>query len=248
MARDYTDYVIEIHGAGDRVYFQKHLRQLKKDEPVEEFDFQGCTYLVNKDRAVRVKGYTPWRKLDRKRPLWSLMEVFRTKKVGIIKDLEPLPGPSEMEEVVTEVPEAFTCKICGFKHDEERVLKGHVTKKHKGAKHAMVVLPVMKQIREMRPKKRLVEPLHISRMHQPSGILMGPQGEASTRPTDSLLNIITPRLLKVEIEDDTYKKAYKSYRFGNVLPITQKWYIWVIVAVVGIFGILILTGNFQLPR
>ena len=89
-----------------------------------------------------------------------------------------------------------------------------------------------------------VEPLHTSRMHQPSGIL-----RVGDKPVeledDSLLNIITPRLLKIEIEDDLYRKAYKSYKFGEVLPITKKWWVWVIVAVVAVFVIQIVTGNFK---
>jgi hypothetical protein len=60
-----------------------------------------------------------------------------------------------------------------------------------------------------------------------------------------LLHIITPRLLKVEIDDDLYRKAYKSYKFGNILPITQKWWLWVLIAVAAVFLVLIVTGNFK---
>ena len=60
-----------------------------------------------------------------------------------------------------------------------------------------------------------------------------------------LLNIVTPRVLKVEIEDDSFKKAYKSYKFGNLTPLGQKWWVWIIVAFAAMFLILIMTGNFR---
>lgn len=170
MPRDYTDYVVEVFGAGERVFHIDHFRQLKHDPEVTEFEYNGRKYLLNKDRAMRVK-WAPWKKWDWKKPVWSVNEFFRTRKIGLIVYREPPEKPTELEEVITEVPESYSCKICDFRHREERVLKGHVTKKHKGAKHHMVIQPVMKQIREMRPKVEQVEPYHISRMHQPSGRL-----------------------------------------------------------------------------
>jgi len=97
----------------------------------------------------------------------------------------------------------------------------------------------------------VVEPLHISKMHQPSGILKGSPEEQKwleslkDSETECLLNILTPRLLKMEIEDDSYRKAYKSYKFGQATPITQKWWIWVIVAMIFVFVVLYMTGNFN---
>jgi hypothetical protein len=63
-----------------------------------------------------------------------------------------------------------------------------------------------------------------------------------------LSETVSPRVLKAITDSPQFRRAYKSFKFGNLTPITAKWYIWVIVAVVGIFGILIMTGNFQLPR
>lgn len=247
MAKDYTDYVVELHGAGDRVYFQEHYRQLKKDPDISEFEVNERTYPLNKDRAYRVKGYTPWDKWDRKHPLKSIKEFVRGKKVGLIKYREPPPTTEpELVEIKREVITGHYCKICGFKNKHERIVKAHITKNHKGAKHEICVLANTETVTEFERKKEIVEPMHISKMHQPSGKVRVPNEPPDS--SESLLNIITPRLLKVEIEDDTYKKAYKSYKFGNILPLAGKWWLWVIIAVVAVFVILIVTGNFQMPR
>jgi len=248
MARDFSDYVSEIHGAGDRVYFQNHFRQLKKDEVVDQTEFHDRTYILNKDRAFRVKGYNPWRKWDPKKPLWSIREFLRSKKVGLIKYREPPASEPLIREVHHRVPKEFVCKICGFTTAHPPSIKTHLKRKHKTTdygKHTRIGFDVTVEKVKYYPP---VEPMHISKMHQPSGHLTNPDGSVQGVEDGSLLRIITPRILKVEIEDDTYKKAYKSYKFGNLVPITQRWYIWVIVAIIGIFGILILTGNFQMPR
>ena len=57
---------------------------------------------------------------------------------------------------------------------------------------------------------------------------------------------ISPRVLKAITDSPQFRKAYKSFKFGNLTPITSKWYIWVIVAVGAVFAILIVTGNFNL--
>lgn len=245
MAKDYTDYVSEIHGKGDRVYFQEHYRQLKKDALVSEYDFNGRTYLLNKDRAYRVKGYNPWKKWDWEKPLWSLIELMRTKKVGLIKHREPPTSEPLVREVRHKVPKEFICKICGFTTAHPPSIKTHLKRKHKttdyGPNTRIGFETTVETVKYYPP----VEPMHISKMHQPSGHLALPDGSVEGIDADSLLQIITPRILKVEIEDDTYKKAYKSYKFGNIVPITQKWYIWVMVAVVAVFAVLYLTGNFS---
>ena len=246
MARDFTDYIVEVHGGGERVYFQEHYRQLRKDVDVSDFELNGRSYLLNKDRAYRVKGYQPWKKWHSRHPLRSIKEITRTKKVGLIKYREPAPKEASMVEVVYEVPIGYSCTIdkCAFETKSQRAMKSHVTKKHKGANPDMITEIETKTVTELQPMIDVVEPLHTSRMHQPSGIL-----RVGDKPVeledDSLLNIITPRLLKIEIEDDLYRKAYKSYKFGEVLPITKKWWVWVIVAVVAVFVIQIVTGNFK---
>ena len=170
MARDFTDYVAEIFGAGERVVHLEHFRQLKKDPEITDFEFNGRKYLLNKDRAMRVR-WTPWKKWTWKHPLDSLFELTRSKKVGLIVYREPKFSQPELEEVITEVPEKYQCKICQFTTEYERTAKAHVTKKHKGAKHEMVIDTIMKQLKHLEVKQEVVEPYHISRMHQPSGRL-----------------------------------------------------------------------------
>ena len=247
MARDFTDYIVEVHGGGERVYFQEHYRQLRKDVDVSDFELNGRSYLLNKDRAYRVKGYQPWKKWYSRHPLRSIKEITRTKKVGLIKYREPSAQEAEDVEVTHEVPIGYSCMIdkCTFETKSPRAMKGHVTRMHKGAKADMITKVETKTVTELQPMMDVVEPLHTSRMHQPSGIL-----RVGDKPVeledDSLLNIITPRLLKIEIEDDLYRKAYKSYKFGEVLPLTKKWWVWVIIMVVLIFVVFIVTGNFQI--
>jgi hypothetical protein len=168
MARDFTDYVAEIFGAGERVFLIEHYRQLKKDPEVTDFEFNGRKYLLNKDRAMKVK-WAPWKKRTWAHPLDSLVETFRSKTVGLIVYREPAQSQPEVEEVVTEVPEKYQCTICPFSTEHERTAKAHVTKKHKGGKYEMVMKVLTKQVKHFEVKQEVVEPYHISRMHQPSG-------------------------------------------------------------------------------
>ena len=178
MARDFTDYVVEIHCSGERVYHQAHIRQLPKDEPVEEYEFNGRIYHINKDRAIRVPGsYHPWRLWDRSRPLYSLREIIRSKKIGVIKYREPSQVVEPVyQEVERKVPVGYSCKICAekkgekpFTTEQERYLKAHVTRKHRGAKAEMVTLVEYRTEIDKVLVKEVVEPFHMSRMHQPSG-------------------------------------------------------------------------------
>ena len=250
MARDFTDYVVEVMGSGDRVYFQKHFRQLKKDPVVTEFELHGRKYSINKDRAYLVKGYTPWKKWNIKEPLKSLNEILRSKKVGLIKYKEPVLESPTYRTVTIDTPDHYTCGACDWKGTKHlNAIRSHIARYHKGSDPVKLTVvhtkSETKKVVDRTLKAALVEPMHISRTHQPSGIIR--EGDKPIELDDeSLLNIITPRLLKVEIEDDLYRKAYKSYKFGNLLPLTQKWWVWVVVAMIAIFGILFLTGNFKL--
>lgn len=59
---------------------------------------------------------------------------------------------------------------------------------------------------------------------------------------------VSPRVLKAIVDSPQFRKAYKSFKFGNLTPITAKWYIWVIVAFAAVFAILFMTGNFNVGR
>ena len=251
MARDFTDYVVEVHGAGERVVFIDHYRQLKKDPEILAFELRGLTYSLNKDRAFRVKGYMPWKKWHSRHPLRSINELRRKKKVGLIKYQEPAPKPPVYLTVTEDVPDYYTCKLCDtFKTEHANAIKSHITRFHKGAKHDMLTILHTKKVTERILQPIIVEPMHISRMHQPSGAILGP-GETHTPVLGPdkrflLTETITPRVLKATVDNPDFKKVFKSYRFGNVVPITGKWWIWLIVVVVLVFVVMIVTGNFQI--
>jgi hypothetical protein len=260
--KDFTDYVTLVFGAGERVYELGHIRQLKKDEPIETFDYNNHTYLLNKDRAMRLKSWAPWRKWDWNHPIFSVTEAFRSKKVGLVVYQEPEPSQPKMESVTKQVPKDFSCKICGFQSSRLSSLKMHCSKKHKAAKHSMIIIPNYETITELVPIIELVEPLHISRKHQPSGRMVGdpvPELQFSPASTDDfydpnepsvppLVDTVSPRVLKAIVDSEQFRKAYKSFKFGNLTPITAKWWLWLVLAIVGVFIFLILTGNFQMPR
>ena len=169
MPRDFTDYVALVFGGGERVYHIRHFRQLKNDAEVNDFELNGRQYLLNKDRAMRIRGWTPWRKIFLKRPVHTLNELMRGKKVGLIIYREPKEGTPITEPVEEEVIADYSCKICDFVTEHERSIKTHITRKHKGAKHEMVAIPRYET--QMVEKPVTVEPMHISRIHQPSGVM-----------------------------------------------------------------------------
>ena len=262
MARDFTDYITLIFGTGERVYHLDHIRQLKKDDEVSEFDFNDRKYMINKDRAMRVR-WQPWKKWDKEARLRSINEMFRTKKVGLIVYREPPKGEQQYMIVEKEVPKDYGCMICDFKTDHERVIKAHVTKKHKGAKPEMVIIKNLQIVKESVAMQEIVEPMHISRIRQPSGVIMTdvppgefvkPQERADPRPPEQLedenypplTETISPRVFKAMVDSPQFRRQYKSFKFGNLTPITGKWWLWVAIAFVAIFVILIMTGNFQM--
>lgn len=169
MPRDYTDYVALVFGGGERVYHIRHFRQLKNDDEVNDFELNGRRYLLNKDRAMRIRGWAPWKKIYLKRPVHTLNELLRGKKIGLIiyrepSDDKPTTKPVERRTVID-----YTCKICDFQTEHERSIKTHITRKHRGAKHELVATPRYETKTFM--ELVTVEPMHISRIHQPSGVM-----------------------------------------------------------------------------
>ena len=257
MAKDFTDYVAEVHGAGHRVYFQHHFRQLRKDPEVTEFEVNGRTYSLDKDRAYLTRGYRPWRKWNLKRPFWTIKELTRSKKVGLLKYREPEHDDGRLVPVEKEVPALFTCTICAERDKKvwvthsERAAKAHITRFHEGAKFEKIMDIETKIITIGEIVYDPIEPMHLSRMHQPSGItlkddkMVGPDGTPITLEPDSLLHIVTTKVLKIEVEDPSYVKQYKSYKFGKPMALAQRWYLWLALAIAGIFIVLIATGNFE---
>ena len=151
----------------------------------------GHKYLLNLDRAYRVK-WAPWKKVlvrpavkikfkkkgieyvRVKKPLFplkvyaTLKELVRSKKVGLLIYQEPNP-PITVED---KVPVKWFCSACDFETDSASGIKVHISAKHKDAtiKPPGVLNKIEKRvIRAAEP----IEPMHISRIHQPSGVMKG---------------------------------------------------------------------------
>ena len=273
MARDFTDYVLEILGSGERACHRHHIRQLPKDEPVSEYAYNNRNYLVLKDRAKHAPAsYHPWRLWDKKQPFKSIREILRSKKIGVISYREPYGAPKpRYEDVIERVPVGYSCKICAtaegqkaagtdapFTTKHSRAMKSHVTRMHKGANHELVTDTEYETVVEKVEVMETVEPYHISRMHQPSGRLVGEAIEKAEQEPDKpvtltnertwppLTETISPRVFKAIVDSPQLRRAYKSFKFGNIVPLNNKWWVWMIVVVVVIFVVLFATGNFSM--
>lgn len=60
-----------------------------------------------------------------------------------------------------------------------------------------------------------------------------------------LTETVSPRVLKAIVDSPQLRRAYKSFKFGNIVPLNNKWWLWLVVAIGGIFLVLMLTGNFE---
>ena len=165
--KDFTDIVIMTLDSGERVYHLAHLRHLKdmKMNGVS-YPVNGHDYLLNLDRATRIK-WAPWPKFKSnplyrstpywKKPYWVINEFLRSKKIGLLLYQEP--GAPKEVKMVTD------CECsCGFKGVTMRGTKIHT--KAAGLGHT---LKETYSTTLMNVVKEPIEPLHISRIHQPSG-------------------------------------------------------------------------------
>lgn len=265
MGRDYTDYVCIVFGGGERKRHVEHFRQLRKDPEAKQFEYNGNIYIVQKDDAMNLRNYRPWPKWSFRRPLHHIREAFRTKRVAGILYQEPSFGPAR-ELISTKEPTSYACTECDYKSDTLKQTKMHIIGKHKlkdYAKHIKVTYTT--RTAPKASKRHVVYPMHISRIHQPSGRQVGsPSPEPSARPNPILYamgiyegidptqpsfppvtDMVSPRVMKAILDRPHFRRAYKSFKFGNLVAISQKWWLWLALAVVGIFVIFILTGNFQ---
>ncbi len=175
--------MILIFDGVERMVYRHHLWARKGiDLNNKVFPFKGHQYLLMLNRAFRV-SWAPWpkviyrekkykvkgpdgkvkivtkRKLD---ILATLDEIFRRKKVGLLLFQEP-PPPREVK-----VPVAWKCK-CGFVGKDSRGTKIHVSHATDRETHDLVVTEWATRIEGI--VKEPIEPIHISRIHQPTGRL-----------------------------------------------------------------------------
>jgi hypothetical protein len=265
MGKDYSDYVCVVYGGGERVRHVEHIRQIKKDAEVLSFKYNGNTYLVNKDRAMRLKGHQPWKHWGWDDPLFYLQEMVRSKKVAALLYREPSYGPAK-ELIERRIPKAYVCKECGYRSEKVKAVKMHILGKHKVKEPGPLVKIEYEVQTTTKPgKAHVLEPMHINRIRQPSGRMIGdPDPAPSISPNPVLMafgmydgldptaptfppvvDMVSPRVMKAILDRPHFRRAYKSFRFGNLVAISQRWWIWLALAVVGIFIMLYLTGNFR---
>ena len=216
MPKDFTDYVLTVYGAGERVYDDIHIRADKdlNEHPVKSMRLRDFKYLFAgyRDRAYRTK-LSPWKKWDEieKKPRYRipdryLSELLRSKKIGHLHYLEYC--------------DKSTCKRCNDKRDCKA--------------------------------PEYIEPVHISKIHQPSGRFENEpieMVEENGVMITSLLERNTPFTFKTVMDNKFYMQAYKSFKFGFKAALKSKWWIAVIIGVVAVMVvILVLTGNIPIGR
>lgn len=168
--KDFTDYVALILEAEKRVYHLYHVRE-KDNKDKEVITHNGRDYDLVRDRAYRIAHWTPWRKWDWQRPIWSFNELVRTKKVGLLLYHEPLPSEPLMREVKHKTPREFVCRECGFTTVHNRGIKAHIKQRHNRGDFGKLIRIGFDVRVEKVPYYPRVHPIHISRMHQPSGVM-----------------------------------------------------------------------------
>ena len=170
MAKDFTDYVARISEWPTRAYHYVHLRA-KDTKELEIIEHRGYPYEFKRDWSYLFR-LAPWQKWDKKHPFRSLFEILRSKKIGVLFFNEPMPDEVEMMEVKRERTLDWSCKLCDeqghpFVTEHERAAKGHVSRRHRGAKFDVIMIPRIESYTESVIKP--IPPFHHSRIHQPSG-------------------------------------------------------------------------------
>ncbi len=164
--RDYTDFLPLVFGSKERVYFIQHIRNLKNMRPLKSFTVNGHSYLFNPDRAIRV-NWAPWKKIFLKKPIWSITELARSKKIGLLLYQEP--GNGKMIE--EKVPVEWKCSGCAFKTVKgQNAIKAHVRMKHKEAPPTEPPEVKYKVLKKLVVIKEPIEPMDLSKVKQPSGV------------------------------------------------------------------------------
>jgi len=169
MAKDYTDYIALVLEAEKRVYHIHHFRA-KTSADLTEIEHNNRQYVFDRDRSFKVK-WAPWPKYDKKKPYLYLYELFRTKKVGLLLYHEPLKSEPKYRDVEHKTPKEYICKTCGFTTVHLNGMKVHMRAMHKikdVGPHIKIAFDVKV---EKVPYFDAIQPIHISRMHQPSGEL-----------------------------------------------------------------------------
>lgn len=156
--KDFTDYIVHIYRAGERLYHQHHFKAAK-DLNNQEYELNGHKYVLELDRAYRTKWNT-WSKIIKAEPriierkevwafkgeknLWAKREVIITETKKPILRVRP----------IATVHEILRSKKIGLLKYQEPC-----THKCSGCELDCTTIPAK------------VYPMHVSKIHQPSGEL-----------------------------------------------------------------------------
>jgi hypothetical protein len=176
MARDFTDYIAFMMGAEKRTFHIIHFVAKKDEQPASIFTHSEwkpgtpIEFNYDRDRAYRLRWH-PWDKVNKKDPLWTINELARSKKVGILLYHEPHPQDPFYREVKTKAAKEYVCTECEFKTVHLQGIKTHLRRLHKTKDYGKHIRVGFETKTERVPYYPVIEPLHLSRMHQPSGEL-----------------------------------------------------------------------------
>jgi hypothetical protein len=177
MVKDYSDYDIFIYRAGERVYHLDHLRSFNgKNAKGEEYEaipyeLNGHKYQLNLDRAYRIK-WAPWKKIMKRLPYKVKIKAewyFGTVKKGTYAKVPVLVTKTKKPvfslKVYATLKEFLRAKKIGVIFYQEPCTNECSSCQYKDKDACLGV--------DGKPIPSLVEPLHVSRIHQPSGEMRG---------------------------------------------------------------------------
>jgi len=170
MEKDFTDYVALILEAEKRVYHIYHFRSKKNDpEPPDTITHNDREYVFDRDRAFQIRKWAPWKKVDGKHPFRSMNELMRSKRVGLLLYHETIKKEPLIRYIKHKKAREYICKECGFTTVHLRGMKTHMKTRHKLAEFNDKIRIGFDITTEEVKYYPAIQPIHISRVHQPSG-------------------------------------------------------------------------------
>lgn len=230
---EYSDYILTFWGHDERAFKDTHIRIVKPKKTQNSTRTVTCLDGAIDDHelasdvnvpAVKFKGFkfrfgevmnwsfrtkfAPWKKLDIRHPVRSLLELTRTKRIGHLH---------------YKLPCDQVCNGC----------------------------PKFKD-RYPNCYPDLIDPIHFSKLRQPSGRNVDEPIEWVPDPryppeegkkTISLVEIVTPKMLKDRMENTFLRAAVGSVKYGAMKKLGSKWMIFMVIGIVAFVLLLYFSGN-----
>ena len=154
MAKEYTDYILMTLGSGERVYDTVHLRYHKgKLYNPDMVDFKKALPFGVGFIAQPLNGHKYLLNLDRAYRInwapWKKLVIKKPYWKNIYRPLIELTRSKKIGLLIYQEPCTQNCPTCQYKDKD-------------------VCLDVFGK-----PIPQLISPMHISRIHQPSGVMKG---------------------------------------------------------------------------